>query len=267
LRNSGLDEDSILATIKRETGIFVGLPEPATRIVDYGFTEILNNAIEHSHSPSIQVTLARTPERVHFRIFDRGVGIFANLQESMHLESELDAVRQLLKGKQTTAPEAHTGEGIYFTSRSADLFSIQSGQTLLLFNNFLPDVFVRKLPRSLHGTSVNFTISANTERDIEKIFSEHTNEGYVFDKTTVRVKLYKLGSPYISRSQARRITSGLDRFALIILDFAEVDTVGQAFADEVFRVWQRQHPQVTIQVENANEAVNFMIRHAQTTET
>ncbi|MEN3360257.1 MAG: hypothetical protein V7637_4239 [Mycobacteriales bacterium] len=35
---------------------------------------------------------------------------------------------------------------------------------------------------------------------------------------------------------------GLGRFQEIIVDFKEVQEVGQGFVDEVFRVWPSQHP-------------------------
>ncbi|MEK7515598.1 MAG: DUF4325 domain-containing protein, partial [Patescibacteria group bacterium] len=43
------------------------------------------------------------------------------------------------------------------------------------------------------------------------------------------------------------------------LDFGRVPTIGQAFADEIFRVFRLKYPQIRIQTVNANEAVKFMI--------
>jgi len=76
------------------------------------------------------------------------------------------------------------------------------------------------------------------------------------------VRLYKGASEYISRSQARRVVNGLDKFKTVTLDFKDVDTLGQGFADEVFRVWKLSHPGIDIAVENANENVEFMIKRA-----
>ena len=55
--------------------------------------------------------------------------------------------------------------------------------------------------------------------------------------------------------------SGLDKFKTILLDFKNVETVGQGFADEVFRVWKSRHPGIEIIVKNANDNVQFMINH------
>ena len=48
----------------------------------------------------------------------------------------------------------------------------------------------------------------------------------------------------------------------IILDFEDVKTIGQGFADEVFRVWKIKHPGVKIITKNANENIEFMIKRA-----
>ncbi|PIZ88177.1 MAG: histidine kinase, partial [Candidatus Nealsonbacteria bacterium CG_4_10_14_0_2_um_filter_39_15] len=56
-----------------------------------------------------------------------------------------------------------------------------------------------------------------------------------------------------------RILSGLDSFRKITLDFSEVETVGQAFVDEVFRIWQYKHPKIDIVPQNVNENIAFMI--------
>lgn len=71
-----------------------------------------------------------------------------------------------------------------------------------------------------------------------------------------------MGSLYVSRSQARRILSSLTGFKTVILDFNHISGIGQAFADEIFRVWQNHNPNVEIKAERANENVRFMIERA-----
>jgi len=58
--------------------------------------------------------------------------------------------------------------------------------------------------------------------------------------------------PHISRSQAKRLLMGLEKFKQVVLDFKGVSSVGQAFVDEVFRVFQNEHPDIAIQYFNAN---------------
>lgn len=64
----------------------------------------------------------------------------------------------------------------------------------------------------------------------------------------------------VARSQARSLLLGLEKFKTIILDFDKVPIVGQAFADEIFRIFQNKYPKITITSINMNDAVEFMIR-------
>ena len=47
----------------------------------------------------------------------------------------------------------------------------------------------------------------------------------------------------------------------IILDFKGVASLGQGFADEVFRVFKNQHPDIVIKTENINPVLNSIIKH------
>ena len=53
-----------------------------------------------------------------FIVNDSGIGIFRNIMQKRNLKSELEAIQDLMKGKTTTMPESHSGEGIFFTSKS-----------------------------------------------------------------------------------------------------------------------------------------------------
>ena len=64
----------------------------------------------------------------------------------------------------------------------------------------------------------------------------------------------------ISRSIARRILSNIEKFKIVFLDFNGVKTIGQAFADEIFRVFRNKHKEITILPINMNEEVKFMIK-------
>ena len=55
----------------------------------------------------------------------------------------------------------------------------------------------------------------------------------------------------------------VDRFRTVVLDFAGVDTIGQAFADEIFRVFANAHPNVELIPLHAATDVQQMIRRAQ----
>ena len=81
-------------------------------------------------------------------------------------------------------------------------------------------------------------------------------------KTRTVVRLFAIGTEFVSRSQAKRLVHGLDKFREVVLDFKGVDIVGQGFADEVFRVWARKHPKVKLVPTDMNDAVAFMVERA-----
>ncbi len=260
-KNENLSEDVILDEIEQTSGIFYRLPQNIANAIDYAFTEMLNNAIEHSRSKFIEIFIKRERASIRFDIIDRGVGIFNNIMRKKKLKNELEAIQDLTKGKQTTAPKQHSGEGIFFTSKIADILTFQSSTKKLIFHNIIGDIFIRDI-KPVKGTKAVFIINLKSKNSLAKVFKEYAGKSFEFGKTKVVIKLYKIDTEYISRSQARRVLSGLEKFKEIILDFKAVDAVGQAFADEVFRVWQARHPLIKIKYENADKNTLFMIKRA-----
>jgi len=108
---------------------------------------------------------------------------------------------------------------------------------------------------------VCFELSKRSRRQLGSIFDEFAPEefGYRFEKTRVQVSLFD--KEYVSRSESRRLLSGLDRFKEVVLDFKGVRSIGQAFADEVFRVFPRAHPSIELHVSNMSSALKPMVRH------
>ena len=261
LHNKNLEEHIVLEEIKKNTGIFLNISEQIAQTVSYAFSEMLNNAIEHSQSPVITIEMKKDTDHIHFKVIDKGIGIFKNIIQKKQLQNELEAIQDLEKGKLTTAPQAHSGEGIFFTSKIADIMIIQSGSKQLMFNNLLDDVFVKDIKNTL-GTKVSFSLALHSSKNISDIFAQYTDDSFQFSKTKVTVKLSALGAEYISRSQARRIVSGLDKFKTVVLNFKGIHFVGQGFADEIFRVWKKSFPHITIIPEHANDTIQCMIKRA-----
>ncbi len=261
--NKNLQEDIVFNLIKSETGIFDGIKENVVKILEYAFTEMLNNAIEHSSSPRIKVTMKRDGKTIRFDVTDWGIGIFEKIIHVRHLSNTEEAIQDLLKGKQTTDPEAHSGEGIFFTRRIADTFSIRSSAKKLFFNNMIDDFTVVTI-KPIFGTRIMFNIAGDSKKELRDIFNQYTEDSFEFSATDVIVRLYEKGmSTFVSRSQARRILYGLEKFKKIVLDFDQVKSIGQGFADEIFRVWQANHPEVKIISKNTNQDVDFMIKRTQ----
>ncbi|MDP2910250.1 MAG: DUF4325 domain-containing protein [bacterium] len=261
LRNDSLKEHEILDSIKKQMPLLFELSENIESIIDYAFSEILNNAIEHSTSNFIKIEIEKNERSISFTVGDFGIGVFRSIMEKKNLRSSLEAIQDLLKGKTTTQPRAHSGEGIFFTSKIADIFILESFGDRLRIDNVVNDVFIEKLKSLSKGTKVFFSINKNSKKHLSDMFKKYQADATepAFDKTEVKIKLFTLGTIYISRSQARRVLSGLEKFKSIIFDFDRVPTIGQAFADEIFRLFIQNNPKIKIQAINANEAVQFMI--------
>lgn len=261
ITNKDLAEDKVLSQIKEESSIFQGMTGNVSSIIDYAFTEMLNNAIEHSSSEKIDMTITKTSMDIRFTIIDQGVGIFNNIMGKKRLISTMDAIQDLLKGKETTAPEKHSGEGIFFTSKIADCLTIKSFGKKIVFDNIGQDIYIKDV-QSSRGTKIDFVLALKSKKTLSDLFHQYTDESFEFSKTGVKVKLYHQNIDYVSRSQARRILAGLEKFKTIELDFKDVKTVGQAFADEIFRVWLSTHKHIKVHVINANENIMLMIRRS-----
>lgn len=241
-----------------------GLPRNVRDICHHGFTEMVNNVVDHSEGTRVGISLSRSPALIDLRVDDDGVGIFRKIQTAFALEDEKHAVLELSKGKLTTDPSRHSGEGVFFTSRIFDQFSLLSGSLLLCH---LPDDsdWLVEDKRPSTGTIVKMVIDPESTRTIKEVFDRFSDvEGdYSFDVTHVPVALAQYGDEnLVSRSQAKRLLVRLDRFGTVILNFQGVRAVGQAFADEVFRVFQLEHPEIKIGFVNASEPVRQMIQRA-----
>ncbi|MCC7356706.1 MAG: DUF4325 domain-containing protein [Candidatus Doudnabacteria bacterium] len=260
--NKGIKEHEVLDEINRSSASLARASENVKSIFDYAFSEMLNNVIDHSQSQFVEVAARTRGDNLEFTVRDFGVGVFKNVMRKRKLESELEAIQDILKGKVTTQPHAHSGEGIFFTSKVADIFILESFNFRLRIDNTINDVFIEDVKPSKKGTKVTFIINDTSKKHLNDIFAHYnTNPSDPgFNKTEIRVKLFTAGTIYVSRSQARRILEGLDKFETIVLDYDKVPTIGQAFADEIYRVFQNKHMSKRIESTNMNEAVEFMVK-------
>jgi len=261
-KRDALSEESALEEIRTSVSSLNSLSQSDGDALHYAFTEMLNNAIDHSGSRFVDVDLRMNETRIVVEIRDWGIGAFENIRSKKSLDNEMDAIQDLLKGKQTTAPKYHSGEGIFFTSKLVDKFVLScNGKCLTIDNKTIDDTFVESV-RLKKGTLVHFEVDIPLRRDLMEIFKEYTNEDFSFDRSQIKVKLFDSNDSYISRSQAKRLLHSMERFRRVELDFTGVRTVGQAFADEVFRVFSEKHPLIEITYKGANEDVEFMIKRA-----
>lgn len=243
------------------------LPNNVIDIAHHGLTEMVNNAIDHSNGTRVIVHLDRSVGRLKMGVGDNGMGIFKKITAALELPDERLALLELSKGKLTTDPTRHSGEGIFFTSRMFDKFYIHSGE--LTFDHDASsedDYLFDEMGSSIAGTVVHMEIATDSKREISEIFKEYSSgpDDHAFAKTVVPVRLASVGGEnLVSRSQAKRVMQRVDKFRTVILDFDGVDRIGQAFADEIFRVFANAHPTLTIIPSGAVPEVQQMIRRAE----
>jgi len=260
VRIPGRDEGRVWDELAAGLNLHRALRPNVEAIVHYAVTEMLNNAIEHSESDRCALHFRLEAGAVSFEVRDPGIGVFHSIASKLRLEDEEAALVELLKGRTTTMRETHSGEGIFFTSRAADRFVLRSHRIQIEWSRARDDVFVSGR-RFLAGTDVRFSVERSTRRRLEQLFGEFAPEEYdfQFQRTKVLVKL--LRSDYVSRSEARRLLANLEKFSEIVLDFRDVQSVGQGFADEVFRVFAGRHPAIGIATQNTTPVIDAMIRH------
>ena len=241
---AGLAEDEVWAAAR--TAIFPhNEPAAARKILGYAFTEMLNNAIDHSRGMSVAVSVRRAGNRLLTVIEDDGIGVFANLVEQIGLPDAVAAIQELSKGKLTTDPSRHTGQGIFFTSKVVDVFSLAANGIEWIVDNLRDDIAIARSDVSL-GTRVTLNIDLGTDRNLAAVFDEFSSVDGGFNRTRPVVKLFEIGTEFVSRSEAKRLAARLDQFAEVELDFEGVDGVGQGFVDELFRVWAAENPATTL---------------------
>jgi hypothetical protein len=242
------------------------LRENLREIAEYGFTEMVNNVIDHAQAKLLSISYRIDEANLTIHVEDDGIGIFRKIRESLALPTLREAVLELSKGKLTTDHSRHTGEGIFFSSRVFDeYFLFANGLKYVRINaDDDEDWILGEEAGGEAGTKVFMSIGLTAGRTREEVFKRFTSpEDFSFSTTHVAVELGLVpGETYVSRSQAKRILSGLNKFRNIVLNFKRVTSVGQGFVDEVFRIFRNAHPEIRIDYINANESVEFMIRRS-----
>jgi anti-sigma regulatory factor (Ser/Thr protein kinase) len=257
---SPLDEDIIWR--KDISPHLAGTAQNIVQICQYGFTEMVNNAIDHSGSPGLTIKISLDDTHICFSIIDEGIGIFRKITNDLGLEEPAFAILELVKGKFTSDPQHHSGEGIFFTSRIFEVFTIVSEN--LSFSRFGNEDRFEVSMSGGRGTTVTMEINKNSKVSLTDIFNEYADPDRQpgFYKTTVPVQLMlRKGESLMSRSQAKRLMNRFDRFREVVLDFSGVDFIGQGFADEIFRVFVSVNPGTRLIPVHCAEIVEKMIAH------
>ena len=244
------------------------LPRNVERIWTYAFCEMMNNVIDHSQASQVHFVISLTAVDTSIVLIDNGIGAFRKIMEKFGMASLDQAIQELFKGKLTTDSEHHSGEGIFFSSRMMDEFAVVSSGKVFSHSKYetiassLNSIKELKGWDNLPGTIVFMKLSNYSKREIGEVFRAYEDDDYGFIRTIIPVKNLFDSFP-VSRSQAKRLCKGFERFKEVVLDFQDVEMAGQGFTDEIFRVYVNHNPDVKISYINACDDVKRMIRHVE----
>jgi hypothetical protein len=260
LREDEVWSEEVFALRQMDLAVF---DNPKVRqILNFVFTEMVNNAIDHSGGTTLTVRWFFNTEEIAFEVEDDGVGAFQRMRETRNLQSDFDAIGEIAKGKQTSDPTRHSGLGIYFSSRMSSEFVLTSGHFTWTVDNRRDDNAVGWLDVPRIGTRVRCEIDASTTITPNEVFDVLSDPVILgANKTTIRVSLFEEGG-FVSRAEAKRIGAHLEDFGTVELDFQGIESVGQGFVDELFRVWQSDHPQTRLIPIGANRSILLLIAKA-----
>jgi DNA-binding transcriptional ArsR family regulator len=253
-----ISEDRVWQEVSGLVPALATLPPAAGDIFKYAFTELLNNAIEHSGGKEVEVRVEpASADTLVLEVRDDGVGLFRNLRLRLGLESDQQALEKLAHGKLPPTRSGRIGSGLFFASKAGRRFEVESAGFRWLVDNRTDSSVTGSAPARA-GTRVLFEGELQPRRTLGQLFAQH-GERAAFARSRVVVTL-ATGS--ISRSEAQQLMARLERFSTVVLDFKDVKEIGQPFADEVFRVWPSAHPGVILEPINMSPLVTFMVDHA-----
>ena len=256
----GLSEYAVLEEVTKRMQLNTRLNINCITIFNYAFTEMLNNAIDHSQSKKVWINVEVDHSNVIFVIKDLGIGAIESIKKGFEITDDFLALEHLFKGKQTTAPEAHSGQGIFFTSKVVDTYKIATSGMEFTIDNTRADEFLRDI-KQRKGTTVTCRIKKNTRRKIKDVFDKFTGDDFEFDQNIVKINLSK-HERLMSRSEAKRLLLGLDEYSVLDFNFKNVAEIGQGFCDEVFRVYANRNPGKILSYHNASDVVRYMIERS-----
>lgn len=255
---AGLQED---LPWRRDFAPCFALPPAVQRMAQHAFTELLNNAIDHSGGTQVTVSMRQTPLQLQLLVSDDGCGLFERIAQSFDITDPQLAMLELSKGKLTSAPDRHSGHGLYFSARLADVFDIHANTTAFQCRAWENRPWRSGRPVTRQGTSIYLAIQLDTTRTLDAVLRAHSLEGgYAFDRT--EVPLHLLGGStqaLASRADARRVAARLNGFRRAELNFEGVQDIGHGFADELFRVFQRDNPALMLVPVGMNRGVQAMV--------
>jgi biotin operon repressor len=237
-------------------------------IIEWGFTEILNNVKDHANAKHTIINLVIDKNIAYLAIFDNGVGIFNNIKKHKKIMSDKQILLELSKGKLTTDSENHTGLGIFWSAKAFDKFAIITNNKVYHLrtdlkrniDNIINKSFDYKFEK---GTGILMAIDLSSKTRLKSLFDNFAPQPDCnFNTTILNLSLISERQRLVSRSQAKQVVNRLEEFKFITFDFQDINSIGQGFADEIFRVFWNKYPELKLDWVNTNNDIEKMIKLA-----
>jgi len=246
---------------RRDFAPYFVLPTEVRRMAQHAFTELVNNAVEHSDGKTVTVSMRQTPLHMQLLVSDDGCGVFNRIAQSFAITDPTLALFEISKGKLTSAPDRHSGHGLFYSSRLADVFDLHANSAAFQYRGWGGRSWhaTRSAPHT--GTSIYLAIALDTTRTLDEVLRAQSDGGYGygFERTRVPLRLLSVDDALASRADAKRVAARLTQFSTAEIDFTGVERVGHSFADELFRVFSRDNPQLQIVPLGMNPQVAQMV--------
>ena len=258
----GIEEDRVWASACEKMHELRALAPNARDIAEHALIELVTNAQAHAGSAAARLRVELDSASLRISVEDDGIGAFESLRRALGLGTAHDALVALCRGRASRDTARFRGESLFLLRELADFFEIEANGLCLACDGRRGDEAVRTVP-ARSGSRVSVEIALDTERRERDVLSRVTID-HAFARTRASVRLVSSGVRFPSRAEAKRLLHGLERFSEVVIDFAGVECVGVAFADEVFRVWPAEHPGTRLVPANMQDGVEITVLHAQT---
>ena len=140
-----------------------------------------------------------------------------------------------------------------------DFFIVSSGR-IFTNNKYDNSEMINFAAENNKGTCVIMSLSNFTNKKPQEVFDLYANVDGGFTKTKIPMKNIFDTSP-VSRSQAKRVCNRLEKFKEVLIDFEDIQWMGQGFAHQVFVVFAKEHPDISLVPINMNEDITKMYNH------
>ena len=227
-----------------------------------GFIEVLKNAVKFSEGSSITIRFAQCSSIVSIWVTDNGTGIYEKIRRGHCYPDLRECAFQLSKGILSSSIDSSIGQSLYLISWCFDVFEICANGVCYHKDLNNDDWYIGSKESSSSGTSVRMSIDINSERSLKDVCRDYRlkkNTGFADTHILVDLAVFDEEN-FLSRTQARRILHKLNKFSKITLDFTNAKVVGNAFVDEIFRVFHEKNPDIELEYINANPDIEFMIK-------